>query len=79
MKIMNKKEFILLKAIFNKELHDAILDKDLNKIEIIFKAKYKEEIEDGMVENTNLTIEDVEELNITHLNEIKEDNFDWAL
>lgn len=75
---MNKKDFILLKAIFNPTLHEALLNEDLQMVEAVFKNDYKRDIEDNMVEDVQLSQEDISLLAKKHRKEIKESNFEWA-
>lgn len=75
---MNKKDFILLKAIFNPTLHEALLNEDLQMVEAVFKNDYKRDIEDNMVEDVQLSQEDISLLAKKHRKEIKESNFEWV-
>ncbi|TVY09929.1 hypothetical protein [Paenibacillus cremeus] len=65
-------EFILLKAVFNEELHNAVLTKDQTKISEIVNTRYQYEL------NIELEPIDVNRLYSEHKKQLKNDNFDWA-
>lgn len=72
---MNLTEFILLKAIFNKALHDAVLVKDKTMINHLLATNYRKEYENGFFVYTDI---DLEFLYTEHLKNLNE-NLDWAL
>lgn len=79
-------DFVLLKAIFNSSLHDAVQSKDKESILKIINSQYIYELENGFIKNHNTVIEngflmdiDVEYL-YTECNErMKDDDLKWAL
>jgi len=73
---MNKNAFILLKAIFSEELHNAVLSKDKNTIEYLLVTKYQFETENGFYDNS--TEIDLEYLCLEHKATCN-GNLDWAL
>lgn len=63
-------DFILLKATFNMELSDAVLNKDQEAIEELLNAEYAYEIENGFVK---MEVIDVDRLYKVHLEEINDE------
>jgi len=79
MKVMSKKDFVLLKSIFNKDLLDGVLNKDGEKIEAVLKRDYSYELEEGFYSNDELTNELLIEMLLEKRQEIQNDNYEWAL
>lgn len=70
-------EFILLKAIFNEQLHNAVLSKDERLIKEIVFNQYTFEVENGFISNVNAEI-DAEKLYKDHVYQLEHDDFKWA-
>lgn len=79
MKTMSKKDFILLKSVFNSDLLDGILTKDTNKIESVLKKDYLHELEEGFYSDDELTEELISEIAFEKTNEMQTNNYEWAL
>jgi hypothetical protein len=73
--IMRLNEFVLLKSIFNENLHHAVLAKDAEKINEIVNENYQYELNNGFVEQEQLN---TELLYTDHTEQLK-GNFNWAL
>jgi hypothetical protein len=54
--MLNLNDFILLKAIFNEQLHDAVLEKDADKILGIVNKRYQFELQNGFVQQEDLNV-----------------------
>lgn len=69
--MLSKNELALLKAIFCKELHDAILKKDLSRVNEIIQNRYPGQY----YEDTEV---DIDYLYTEHKRQLAEDDFKWA-
>lgn len=75
-----KHDFILFRSIFDKDLYDAIAEKDSEKIEKVFKAKYDYEIKEGFISDDVSTPLDIEKLHADFEKQFDgSDDFSWAL
>ncbi|WP_368263212.1 hypothetical protein [Clostridium disporicum] len=79
MKMMSKKDFILLKSVFNNDLFNGLMSKNIEKIESILKRDYSFELEEGFYSDDELTEELVTEMVLEKSNEMQTDNYEWAL
>lgn len=70
--MLSKNQLVLLKALFNKKLNDAVLKGDSKKVERIIKKEYPGEYNPQTVLN-------MEYIKKEHERQLKEDNFSWAL
>lgn len=70
--MLSKNDLVLLKAVFNPKLHDAVLAGDKTLVEAIIKEEYSGEY----FEDTVLNMEFVQS---EHLKELEADDFRWAL
>lgn len=70
---MDTSDFILLKAIFCQELHDAVINKDEKTIKYLLATKY--EFEKGFYKHTDINLES---LSTEHQMNLKE-HLDWAI
>jgi len=68
-------DLVLLKALFNRDLHNAIVNKNKAKIQSIMRSRYMNDI--NMHNIVNFYI-DCEQLKIEHENNLQED-LSWAL
>jgi hypothetical protein len=73
--MLNLNQFILLKAIFNEDLHHAVLAQDAEEINKIVNEKYQYELNNGFVEQEQLN---TELLYTDHTEQLK-GNLNWAL
>lgn len=69
--MLSKNDLALLKAIFCQKLHNAILEKDLSKVEEIIQNRYPGQF----FEDTQL---DIEYVYTEHKRQLAEDDFSWA-
>lgn len=79
MKMMSKKDFILLKSVFNNDLFNGLMSNNIEKIESILKRDYSFELEEGFYSDDELTEELVTEMVLEKSNEMQTDNYEWAL
>lgn len=79
MKMMSKKDFILLKSVFNNDLFNGLMSTNIEKIESILKRDYSFELEEGFYSDDELTEELVTEMVLEKSNEMQTDNYEWAL
>ena len=87
--MLNIRDWILLKAIFCQELHNAVLAKDKEAVKKIILEHYEYEVNEGFIynvsgvdaEDTQVTLDsiDLDEISKEHLRAIAEDDFSWAL
>lgn len=80
--MLKTNQFILLKMIFDAELHDAVIAKDKNKIKTILNKNYEEEVSDRMFVDPELI--DTEYLYSEYLKLNEEEmtsgsDYKWAL
>jgi len=68
---LDKNDIVLLKSLFNQSLHDAVMKKDVNKIEKIIQEDYQGEYYEA-------TILDIEYVYKNHKKELKSD-LSWAM
>lgn len=76
---MDKKDFILLKAIFDLSLYNALMNENVEELEVTFKTKYSYEISENMVNDYLFTKEDVINLKKQYIEERRTDDLSWAL
>lgn len=67
---MKLNDFILLKAIYNEELSNAVLDENMKKIQEIIETRYDYELNMGFIEVETI---DTEKLHQVHLEEINDE------
>lgn len=66
---MNKlNDYILLKAIFNEQLHNAVMSKDMEKIERLLKTRFAYEME-SFVEPEPIDIERIYKEHVQNIND----------
>ena len=73
---MTYKDLILLKAIFNENLHNAIINNRYKMIHSIMRTEYIEDIKSHNI--TSLCV-DLKEVKREHIKELESDNFKWAM
>ena len=78
MKPMNLTDFILLRAVFNSDLHTALVEKDEAAVTRIVETDptFQSNIAEGFVEIGPI---DIEQLHSSHQTELANDDFRWAL
>ncbi|KAA9007343.1 hypothetical protein F4V43_02330 [Paenibacillus spiritus] len=68
--MLDTNEFILLKALYDEDLSNAVLDKDIIRIDVILNSeKYEYEMKNGFVDYKPINIEYVHQ---QHTAEIKD-------
>lgn len=82
-------EWLLLRAVFNPDLHDAIIAMDKEHLKEIIFSCYQHELNNGYIYNvsgadTEDTKEAIASLNMMDLKmkwekELREDDFSWAI
>lgn len=77
--MLSKKDFILLKMVFNHELYEAVHSESLVLVEEVLRQRYFEELESGHYAEEVLTVEMIREIKEENEREQLEDDYEWAL
>lgn len=57
--MLQSNEWILLKAIFNPRLHQAVMDKNIEGIQSIIDKEYTLEVMNGFIQHEEINIEQI--------------------
>lgn len=77
---MKKREFVLLRMLFDMDLYNAIQKLDEIEVENIFQRKYKDEINENMVDSLPIFSKaEIESIKLKQKEEAKHDDYSWAL
>lgn len=77
--MLTKHDFILYRSIFDKNLYDAITNKDSDKIEEIFKEGHKYEINSGFISDRVTAPIDIEKLHSDFIEQNERNDYSWAV
>ena len=77
--MLNKKEFILLKMIFDPVLYESVQAQDLKRVLERLESHYEYELENGFVSEETIDEEDLVEIKSINEEELKHDDLSWAL
>ena len=77
--MLNKKEFILLKMIFDPVLYESVQAQDLKSVLEHLESHYEYELENGFVSEETIDEEDLVEIKSINEEELKHDDLSWAL
>jgi hypothetical protein len=73
--MMTLHALILLRAIFNEELNNAVLAKDADKVIALIYPEYSADVAVGYITDGTL---DIEKLHADHTYQLEHDDFEWA-
>ena len=77
--MLSKKDFILLKMVFDETLYLAVQDQDLERVINRLEAHYAYELANGFVGGESLSAADLAEIKQINEEESKNDAFSWAM
>lgn len=77
--MLSKKDFILLKMVFDETLYQAVREQSLEDVNHRLATHYAYELENGFVVEESLTEEDLVEIQQQYEEESKTDDYQWAL